>query len=438
MNKLGTIIGFTYKQKAKTKAFKITTLVLAILMTIGMNIPYVIDMFSGNDGDSSGGNAPADIPAIGLVVGEQQESAQALEEFVASQQVPALRFLSYEQADAPELKTDLADEVIEGYVELHAAGDGTSPMATYYSEDANPSPAVMTTIQTGLQNAKTKSIVQDALSPEQIEAISVPAVVDVQEVNVEDDTAAGAGSGADAESAAVDYVFVYVLMILFFFSIIMTGNMIASEITAEKSSRIMEILITSVAPLTQMFGKIIGIFLLSLTQIGIFGLVIFGNLMLPHNIELLRSIDIDLSAMNLDVLIYGFLFYILGFFLYAVLFAAIGSIVSRTEELGQALTPMTMLSLVAFYIGIFSLGTPNSLLVQISSFVPFTSPTVMILRIGMGEIAVWEIWVSLILLVASILVFGWLSAKIYRTGVLMYGKRPSIKELRKAMKAYKI
>ncbi|MFD2701867.1 ABC transporter permease [Paenibacillus shunpengii] len=434
MNKLGTIIGFTYKQKAKTKAFKITTLVLAILMTIGMNIPYVIDMFAGNDGES-GGNAPADIPAIGLVVGEQQESAQALEEFVASQQVPALRFISYEQADAPELKTDLADEVIEGYVELHAAGDGTTPMATYYAEDANPSPAVMTTIQTGLQNAKIKSIVQDALSPEQIEAISVPAVVDVQEVSVEQDAA---GAGADAESAAVDYVFVYVLMILFFFSIIMTGNMIASEITAEKSSRIMEILITSVSPLTQMFGKIIGIFLLSLTQIGIFGLVIFGNLMLPHNIELLRSIDIDLSTMNLDVLIYGFLFYILGFFLYAVLFAAIGSIVSRTEELGQALTPMTMLSLVAFYIGIFSLSTPNSLLVQISSFVPFTSPTVMILRIGMGEIAVWEIWVSLILLVASILVFGWLSAKIYRTGVLMYGKRPSIKELRKAMKAYKI
>ncbi|WDH83105.1 ABC transporter permease [Paenibacillus urinalis] len=433
MNKLGTIIGFTYKQKAKTKAFKITTLVLAILMTIGMNIPYVIDMFAGNDGES-GGNAPADIPAIGLVVGEQQESAQALEEFVASQQVPALHFITYEQADAPELKTDLADEVIEGYVELHAAGDGTEPMATYYAEDANPSPAVMTTIQTGLQNAKTKSIVQDALSPEQIEAISVPAVVDVQEVSVGDEAAAESA----ADSAAVDYIFVYVLMILFFFSIIMTGNMIASEITAEKSSRIMEILITSVSPLTQMFGKIIGIFLLSLTQIGIFGLVIFGNLMLPHNIELLRSIDIDLSTMNLDVLIYGFLFYILGFFLYAVLFAAIGSIVSRTEELGQALTPMTMLSLVAFYIGIFSLGTPNSLLVQISSFVPFTSPTVMILRIGMGEIAVWEIWVSLILLVASILVFGWLSAKIYRTGVLMYGKRPSIKELRKAMKAYKI
>ncbi|MCM3784786.1 ABC transporter permease [Neobacillus mesonae] len=436
MNKLGTIIGFTYKQKAKTKAFKVTTLVLVILMTIGMNIPYLIDMFAGNDGGSggSGGAAPADIPAIGLVVGDQQDTGQALEEFAASQQVPALRWISYEQADTPELQSDLADGVIDGYVELHAPGDGTTPMATYYSEDGIPDPAVMTTVQTGLQNAKTSSIVQNALSPEQIEAISVPVVVDVQEASVDNEAPA---AGAEA-SEAVDYIFVYVLMILFFFSIIMTGNMIASEITAEKSSRIMEILITSVSPLTQMFGKIIGIFLLSLTQIGIFGLVIFANLMLPHNMELLRGIDIDLSTLNLNVLIYGFLFYILGYFLYAVLFAAIGSIVSRTEELGQALTPMTMLSLVAFYIGIFSLGTPNSLLVQISSFVPFTSPTVMILRIGMGEIAIWEIWVSLVILVASILIFGWLSAKIYRTGVLMYGKRPSIKELRKAMKAYKI
>ena len=97
-----------------------------------------------------------------------------------------------------------------------------------------------------------------------------------------------------------------------------------------------------------------------------------------------------------------------------------------------------MLSLAAFYIGIFSLNNTDSLLMKISSFVPFTSPTTMIARIGLGEIAFWEILLSLALLIASIFFFGWLSAKIYRTGVLMYGKRPSFKELRKAMKAYKI
>jgi len=139
-----------------------------------------------------------------------------------------------------------------------------------------------------------------------------------------------------------------------------------------------------------------------------------------------------------EVLVLGLVFYILGYFLYATLFAAIGSLVSRTEELGQAVMPITMLSLASFYIGIFSLSTPNSLLMKVSSFIPFVSPVSMIVRVGIGEPPVWEIALSLVVLAIAIFLFGWLSAKIYRTGVLLYGKRPTFKELRKAMKAYKI
>ncbi|MGV2644575.1 ABC transporter permease, partial [Clostridium perfringens] len=127
--------------------------------------------------------------------------------------------------------------------------------------------------------------------------------------------------------------------------------------------------------------------------------------------------------------------YILGYFLYAMLYAAIGSIVSRTEDLGHAVMPITMLSLVAFYIAIFSLSAPNSMLMKVSTYIPFISPTTILVRIGLGSIPFWEILLSLAILIVSILVFGWLAAKIYRTGVLMYGKRPTFKELRKAMKA---
>ncbi|MMZ66346.1 ABC-2 family transporter protein [compost metagenome] len=124
--------------------------------------------------------------------------------------------------------------------------------------------------------------------------------------------------------------------------------------------------------------------------------------------------------------------------MYATLFAAVGSLVSRTEELGQAVMPITMISLVAFYIGMFSMAAPNSMLLKICSYIPFISPVSMIIRIGLGDTPVWEIALSLLILVAGIFLFGWLSAKIYRTGVLLYGKRPTFKELRKAMKAYKI
>src|ERR1044072_7846105 len=104
----------------------------------------------------------------------------------------------------------------------------------------------------------------------------------------------------------------------------------------------MEILITSVSPLTQMFGKVIGVFLVGLLQIGVFGVTIAINLMLPHNRNVLAGFDLDFSQMPLDVLGYGLIFYILGYFRYALLYAAVGSIVSRTEDLGQAVTPLTM------------------------------------------------------------------------------------------------
>ncbi|MNW50145.1 ABC-2 family transporter protein [compost metagenome] len=153
---------------------------------------------------------------------------------------------------------------------------------------------------------------------------------------------------------------------------------------------------------------------------------------------MLAEFDLNLSQINLEVLILGLVFYVLGYFLYATLFAAVGSLVSRTEELGQAVMPITMISLVAFYIGIFSMGAPNSLLLKVCSYIPFISPVSTIIRIGLGDTPTWEIVLSLLILVLAIFVFGWLSAKIYRTGVLLYGKRPTFKELRKAMKAYKI
>ncbi|MNP56626.1 ABC-2 family transporter protein [compost metagenome] len=97
-----------------------------------------------------------------------------------------------------------------------------------------------------------------------------------------------------------------------------------------------------------------------------------------------------------------------------------------------------MLGFVAFYVPLFSISNADTLVVKIASYVPFTSPLTMLLRIGVGEVAIWQVIVSLLILLVTTFIFGWLAAKIYRTGVLMYGKRPSIKEIRKAMKAYKI
>ncbi|WP_258297234.1 ABC transporter permease [Paenibacillus peoriae] len=439
MNRLGTVIGFTFRQKARTKSFIITTLVLALLITLGMNLPYLISLFKA-DGTGGSGTTAAEHHRLGLIGGSQTEVANQLEQFTKEQSNPAAIWVRYDNVQTPAMQQALKNGELQGYVQFTepATKGETFPKVEYVSVEKEPSPAVITLLQTGLQEAKVKAIMGgNALTSDQIREISTPVLVDSREV--EGPSEAGGTVGIEEkETSMINYGLVYVLMILFFTSSMMTGNMIAAEVTSEKSSRIMEILITSVSPLTQMFGKIIGIFLVGLLQIAVFAAAVCANLMLPHNNVILSSAGLDLSQLNIAVLGYGLVFYILGYFLYAVLFAAVGSIVSRTEELGQAIMPITMLSLAAFYIGIFNIAAPDTIFVKVAGYIPFFSPTVMLLRIGLERASLLEIWLSLGILVASILLFGWLAAKIYRTGVLMYGKRPSFKELRKAMKAYKI
>ncbi|WP_342564088.1 ABC transporter permease [Paenibacillus sp. FSL R7-0345] len=436
MNKMGTIIGFTFKNKVKTKAFLITTLIMVILLSIGMNIPYFIKVFKGED-KADGGNRSqiAVIAESGNPAAELLLASSAPAPADPADDTFAVTFTAFSSADDAALKEGLDKGDIEGYLTFGGASGEGLPPVTYHNEDGELGGEVQTYLQSALQAVNTQLIVGDKLTDSQIAAMYAPVTITTQELS---QGGAQAGEEAEQTAATINYVVVYVLLILFFMSIMMTGNMISAEVTSEKSSRIMEILITSASPLTQMFGKVIGIFLVGLMQIAIIALSVTANLMLPHNASVLTDFELDLSQLNIGLLVYGLILYVLGYFLYALIYAAVGSIVSRTEDLGQAVMPIMMIGFVNFYVPLFSIWAPDTTLVKVASFIPFTSPLSMLLRIGVGQVAFWEIIVSLVILLATTFVFGWLAAKIYRTGVLMYGKRPSIKEIRKAMKAYKI
>jgi ABC-2 type transport system permease protein len=394
-----------------------------------MNIPYMVKLFQGDDGSAK------NQVQIGVVAEDGNRVAELLQAYSPPEGVTPVTISPYATADDAALKKGLDEENIEGYITLGAQSGEGIPAVTYYSKNGEIDSDVQSYLQNALQQANTQLIVGDKLTAEQVAAMYTPVSIGTQQISSE-----GAGNEGAAEESPpiINYVIVYALLMLFFMSIMMTGNMISAEITSEKSSRIMEILITSAAPLTQMFGKVIGIFLVGILQIAIISAGVAANLMLPHNASILTDFDLDLGQLDISILLYGLVLYILGYFLYALMYAAVGSIVSRTEDLGQAIMPILMLGFVNLYLPMFSISVPDTLLVKVASFVPFTSPLSMLLRIGVGEVATWEILVSILILLATTLLFGWLAAKIYRTGVLMYGKRPSIKEIRKAMKAYKI
>ncbi len=440
MNKLGAVIAFTYRNKVKTKSFRITTLLLAVLLIVALNIPYAIQLFSGNDEEGA--------LKLGIATGSYNELAQQISEVAVQAQKQQTQAASATTSNttAPtqidwqaqprseaELNRLIQNKELDGYLLLKGAGKDAFPTVTLVSD--NDATSAQTLLQSAAQIVKLRSVAGGQLNEQQLQELSSPVTI----VHQSPDQQGSGGTDDNGRSyTRENFILVYILMILFFISLTMTGNMVASEITSEKSSRVMEILITSVSPLTQMFGKIIGIFLVGITQMGVYAVVVIAHLFLPYYQDVLAQFNLHVSNLSWHVAVLGFMFYILGYFLYSTLYAAVGSIVSRTEDLGQAVSILTVLTLAAFYIGIFSISNPNSLIIRIASYVPFFAPTTALIRIGLGTIAWWEVLVSTMILLVSILVCGWISTKIYRTGVLMYGKRPTWKELRRAMKAYKI
>ena len=251
----------------------------------------------------------------------------------------------------------------------------------------------------------------------------------------------------------------YVTGFLIYLVILIYGMGVMRGVMEEKTNRIAEVIISSVRPFQLMMGKIVGIALVGLTQF-LLWLILTGSLqfLLPLFIPELRQAMHPSSAVGMDamskvptselagifnslsnqhwsLILSCFLFYFLGgYFLYAAMFAAVGSLVNEAQQEAQQMTiPITMPIILAFFIMTSAIKDPNSTLAIFGSMFPLTSPIVMMARIPYG-VPAWQIATSMLLLVAGFVLMTWLSAKIYRTGILMYGKKASWKEVIKWMR----
>ncbi|WP_372753211.1 ABC transporter permease [Mariniflexile sp.] len=245
---------------------------------------------------------------------------------------------------------------------------------------------------------------------------------------------------------------------LLFMFIIIYGNMIMRSVIEEKTSRIIEVIISSVKPIQLMLGKIIGTSLAGITQFVIW-LIIGSILMLVLSLvfgietqtpqqeimqqtmatpELSTHVQDFINAFNnlpLVNLIFAFiLFFIGGYLLYSSFYAAIGAAVDNETDTQQFMMPIIMPLILAVYIGFFTvIEDPHGTVSTVFSFIPLTSPVVMLMRIPFG-VPIWQQLLSLLLLIATFMFTVWFAAKIYRVGILMYGKKPSYKELIKWIK----
>jgi ABC-2 type transport system permease protein len=226
------------------------------------------------------------------------------------------------------------------------------------------------------------------------------------------------------------------LIVLIFMAIITYGTWVAMSVAEEKGSRVMELMLNATTPLQMLAGKVIGNGAAGLTQYGIILAAVVGGLLAqgPIHQAVLGGASSGGPFGGLDpvVLVAFAVLFVLGFLFYSLLYAALGSLVSRQEDVQSATSPLMMLIFVGYFMSIFGLQSMDDTWVKVASFVPFFSPYLMLARVAMGHVALWEFALAVVFLLVGIAAALVAAARIYSAGVLLYGQRVGLRQVLKA------
>ncbi|KIO68621.1 hypothetical protein B4065_1582 [Caldibacillus thermoamylovorans] len=415
MNKFWIIFFHTFLTKLKTKSFIVTTVITLLIIVLLANITNIIDFF--NKGEE--GEKIAVIDETGVLFDPFQNQLKAIDKDIQ---------LKKFTGDKTKADKQVQNGDFDGVLVL-SNNQENLPAAVYRSLTISNT-SLLSSLENGLQQMKTQmAATQMNLSQEQLTKLYEP--VSLKKVAFEKDA-------KTEEELSQARGLVYVLLFVIYFAVIMYANMIAMEVATEKSSRVMEILISSVPPIKQMFAKILGVGLLGLLQLALMlGVAYFS---LKQNMDSMEGGFFDVYGFGdvpVATLVYAFVFFLLGYFLYATLAAFLGSLVSRIEDVNQLITPMTYLLIIGFMIAMFGLVKPDATFITVTSYIPFFTPMLMFMRVGMLNLPIWEPILGIVILLVTIILFAIFGAKVYRGGVLLYGKSSSFKDIKKAMQLTK-
>lgn len=410
MKQFGKIFKFELKYYLKNKVFVGVTAFLVLLIAAVMCFPRISAMF--DSGDSAGTTEEL---AVMLVKTEGADQADMI------QQAFSASFTDYH--------VQMTDEDTKTIKEKIASGDAecafvmTDPTTyTYYVNNLS-----MYDVNTDIANEVLQSIYQmNAMISGGMTAEQAGEVMNIQITG-------------EVESLGKDQIrnffYTYIMIFALYMVILLYGQMVATNVATEKSSRAMEVLITSAKPTAMMFGKVLASCLAGLIQL----VAVFGSALLFYNLNKSYWADnaIVESIFNIppELLVFMLVFFILGFLIYAFMFGAVGSTASKLEDINTSVMPITMLFIIAFFVVMFSMSSGNidNTVMKVCSYIPFTSPMAMFTRIAMSTVPWYEIVVSVVILIGSTVGVGFVSAKIYRVGVLLYGTTPKIGTIIKAV-----
>ena len=403
MKQFAKILSFELKNYVKNKAFVGITVFLVVIIAAVMFLPRIIALVETNDS----GEAPTDLPTL-LVKAEDPTQAEMV------QNVFAAAFAEYNVQVTNEGIAYIKEQITSGNAE--GAFVMTGPTSyTYYVNNLSMYDANEAIANEVLQRIyQMNAMIGGGMTPEQAgEVMNIQITSQVEML------------GKDQMQ---NFFYTYIMIFALYMVILMYGQMVAMNVATEKSSRAMEVLITSAKPIGMMFGKVLASCIAGLTQL----IAIFGSALLFFNMnkQYWGGNEIIDSIFNIPPELFGYMlvFFLLGFLIYAFLYGAIASTVSKLEDINTAVQPVTYLFIFGFMVVMFSMssGEVDNVLMQVCSYIPFTSPMAMFTRIAMSMVPWYEIAISIGVLLGSTVGIGFLAAKIYRLGVLMYGNAPKL------------
>lgn len=440
---IGIIIRREYLNRVKKKSFLVTTFVVPVLMAALCIVPIALMMTSKEKVKKI---AVVDKSGIVLPVLEDTET---------------IDYVDFSDFELDSIKAGMSLKGLDAVL-------GISEL----NEEEKSLTADLTSLKPlGIEmTSNINRSINDAVEAYRIESYNIDGlsrIMDDVKANIKLKTFTMDEDGNETVSESGVYAALSMILgLILFLFITLFGGMVMSAVIEEKTSRVVEVLVSSVKATELMFGKIIGVAMVALTQfvlwivltlaiVGVAG-TFFGddlmNSIRQDPVEMVQSMGVDATQLeavtavageqsevsvilstinNLPfgrILVVFFVFFVFGYMLYASLFAAIGSAVENEGDSQQLQLPVTIPLMIGYFIAIYAFNAPDSSIAFWGSMIPFTSPIVMLSRLPFG-VPNWELLLSMFLLISTFAVCAWLSAKIYKVGILMFGKKSTWKDL---------
>ncbi|HYV84177.1 MAG TPA: ABC transporter permease [Pyrinomonadaceae bacterium] len=433
MKKFLTVVKREYIQRVRAKMFIVSTLLLPVVMSLFLLVPAIILSIE---------TPPMRIAVVDqtgkmysqirqALSGDQPETAEQnmnSSELRSTRPRRSFSRFNLEEVTAAsqpldQIRADLDQRLrarqLDGYVILPP-----DFLSTGKAEFINRNPGDLFSSQS-LQAAINRAAREQRLIDAKVDTKTRQELFKPIEL---ESVKAGGAVGSQQQNSNAGFAVVFGVGFVMYLAILMYGQIVLGAIIEEKETRIAEILFSSVKPFTLMMGKLVGVSLVALTQLAIWGTA-FG-VFAVYGVGLLASEGVRSSIPSIPFLhfIYFGLFFLLGYFIYATIYALVGSMVTTAQEGGQLAMPIILILVVSFYLFWPVSRSPDSPFSFWVSMIPFSAPVAMLVRIVTQTPPFWQIALSLLIGFSTVFVIMWLASRIYRVGMLMYGKRASIPE----------